>query len=339
MSSLYIVASQKPETKLLGSTKEETAEVIQFMSFSDNELVSPILTWLLPIMGYMPYNQAAHNKAVADLNRALAALDQILLTRTYLVSNHVTLADICVATTVSSAMSKLLDAEARRPYVNVNRWYITLLNQPEFKEVLGPVKLCETPLKYTPPKKEAAPKAAPKKQESKEVADEEEAAPEKPKEKNPLDLLPPSKFNLDAWKRFYSNNETRPDAVKWFWENYDPEGFSMWRVTFKYNHENTLVFMSSNLIGGFFQRLDRARKYAFGTMLVLGEDNKNEITGFFVFRGQDIPTEVREAADFESYDFKKVNSSDKVIRETFEDFIAWDGKLEGKKFADGKIFK
>jgi hypothetical protein len=36
----------------------------------------------------------------------------------------------------------------------------------------------------------------------------EEEAP-KPKVKNPLDLLPPSKMILDEWKRLYSNTNTK----------------------------------------------------------------------------------------------------------------------------------
>jgi hypothetical protein len=38
----------------------------------------------------------------------------------------------------------------------------------------------------------------------------------KPKPKNPLDLLPPSKMVLDDWKRLYSNTKTnfREVAVK-----------------------------------------------------------------------------------------------------------------------------
>ncbi|MCI49783.1 elongation factor 1-gamma 3, partial [Trifolium medium] len=41
------------------------------------------------------------------------------------------------------------------------------------------------------------------------------AAP-KPKPKNPLDLLPPSKMVLDDWKRLYSNTKTnfREVAIK-----------------------------------------------------------------------------------------------------------------------------
>lgn len=89
--------------------------------------------------------------------------------------------------------------------------------------------------------------------------------------------------------------------------------------------------MSSNLIGGFFQRLDRARKYAFGSMLVTGEANDNKITGYFVFRGQDVPFEVTDAADYESYKFTKADASSPTVRAEFNDYISWAGpNLPGK---------
>ncbi|CAG8557345.1 3841_t:CDS:1, partial [Gigaspora rosea] len=54
-------------------------------------------------------------------------------------------------------------------------------------------------------------------------------------------LLPPSKLNLDEWKRFYSNHNKRPDAINWFWDHYDSEGYSIWRVDYKYNDELTKI--------------------------------------------------------------------------------------------------
>ena len=37
---------------------------------------------------------------------------------------------------------------------------------------------------------------------------------------------------------------------------FDKEGYSIWRVDFKYNEELTQVFMSSNQIGGFFSEYE-----------------------------------------------------------------------------------
>jgi elongation factor 1-gamma len=157
--------------------------------------------------------------------------------------------------------------------------------------------------------------------------------------KSKLDLLPPSSFDLEAWKRFYSNNDTKPTAMDYFWKHFDNKGYSVWRVDYKYNNELTQTFMSSNLIGGFFTRLERARKYAFGSLVVLGESHNNSISGYFVIRGQEIPEEVFDAVDFESYTFVKVDIQDNVTRNEIADYFAWDGNFYGKAFADGKVFK
>src|SRR5882672_2277402 len=70
--------------------------------------------------------------------------------------------------------------------------------------------------------------------------------------------------------------------------SFDKEGFSVWRVDFKYNSELTQVFMSSNQIGGFFNRLEASRKYLFGSVGVLGTANDSIISGALILRGQDV---------------------------------------------------
>lgn len=120
------------------------------------------------------------------------------------------------------------------------------------------------------------------------------------------------------------------------WYRIDPEGYSIWRVDYKYNDELTLVFMSNNLIGGFYARLERAHKYAFGSMVVCGTNNNNTISGYFIIRGQEIPEEVSDAADFDSYTFQKIEPSQyEEKKDEIYKYMAWE--VEG--FADGKIFK
>ena len=134
---------------------------------------------------------------------------------------------------------------------NVTRWFLNCVNQPEFSSVIGQVTLASEEEQYDAKKFKSAPSVPPSPKKDKAAASPETTLElEKEDKKNPLDLLPPSPFILDEWKRFYSNNETRPDAINWFWEKYDAEGYSMWRVDYKYNQELDLLFMSSNLIGG-----------------------------------------------------------------------------------------
>ncbi|CAG8646941.1 13019_t:CDS:10 [Funneliformis mosseae] len=293
----YYVASQKEGTQLLGKDKTEISQVLQYILFAENEITPHANTWVNPILGITSYNKAAHNQAVDGLKKSLGILEKVLLNKTFLVGERITLADIAVSTSLYLPFKLVLDAEFRKNHQNLSRWYNTLINQPAFKKVLGEITLAEVAVAYT-------------------------------------HFLDPSPLNLEEWKRVYSNNDTRPTAINWFWENFDPKGYSIWRVDYKYNEELTKVFMSSNLIGGFFNRLERARKYAFGSLVVLGEDNANSISGYFVIRGQEIPEEVSDAADYDSYNFQKVDHTDSAVKSSFEDFIAWDGHLDGKKFAD-----
>lgn len=94
-----------------------------------------------------------------------------------MVGNRISLADVVVATSLYRLYEVVLDGPFRKQFVNVNRWFTTVVNQPEFKAVAGEIKLCdkmqvaketkeEKPVeeKKPEPKKEAAPKKeAPKK--------------------------------------------------------------------------------------------------------------------------------------------------------------------------------
>ena len=111
----------------------------------------------------------------------------------------------------------------------------TIVNQPKLKLIYGETEYVEKAIQFTPPAKEkketkpaaAAPTPAPKaekKPKAKEADDEEEEdlVPAEPKVKNPLDDLPKSTFNLEDWKRAYSNKETRGagGALEWLYEKY-----------------------------------------------------------------------------------------------------------------------
>jgi len=118
--------------------------------------------------------------------------------------------------------------------------------------------------------------------------------------------------------------------------SFDKEGFSVYRVDFKYNEELTLIFMSSNQIGGFFNRLEASRKYLFGSMGVLGEPNNSIIAGALILRGQDVKAVVDCAPDYESYEYRKLDLENAEDKSFFEGALAWDLEVDGKKFKDGK---
>jgi len=285
----YIAREGKPEFH--GRSNIETALVDQWVDFAASEIELAAYAWIFPIQGVIPNNHLATKKAQEDIKKVLSILDNHLLTRTYLVGNYVTLADVVVATALLPLYQLVLDPTFRKEFVNTNRWFVTIVNQPEVKAVLGEVKLSEQaavaaaapkekkekPVKEVKPQQPKQEKKVEKKEEKKEEKpaaddDEEEDYEKEDKgKKNPLDLLPKSSFIMDEWKRMYSNNDTRTVAAPWFWNNLDKEGYSLWWCEYKYNNELSKVFMTSNLIGGFFQRLEKLHKYAFGSMIIFGE--------------------------------------------------------------------
>merc|ERR1712055_769373 len=114
---------------------------------------------------------------------------------------------------------------------------------------------------------------------------------------------------MDDWKKVYSNEDIKTVATPYFFDKFDAENCSVWFCEYNYNDELSLIFMSMNLIGGFFQRLDRMRKHAFGSMCIFGENNMSSISGVWCWRGQDLAFELSEdlKVDYEYYTWRKLD--------------------------------
>ncbi|KAG5350742.1 hypothetical protein C0989_009442 [Termitomyces sp. Mn162] len=341
------VAGLNPNVGLLGKNPREAALIDQWMHLSELEVdANTHLSFLLLNGSITPYNKSIHNTFIERQRRALRTLNDHLSTRTFFVGERITLADIYIASQICRAATITFDAAARTEFYHLIRHLETIINQPQLKDVFQSIKFVEEALQYVPPPKEKelnpVPPKAEKKRKDKEAEEEEkfDVSPE-PKAKNALDDLPKSPFNLEDWKRQYSNRDTRGPggSLEWFYNNFDPQGFSLWRVDFKYNEELTQIFMSSNQIGGFFNRLEASRKYLFGSVGVLGVTNNCAVTGALILRGLDVRSVVEVAPDWESYSYKKLDISNEEDRAFFEAALAWDLEIDGKKWADGKNFK
>ncbi|KAL6949783.1 hypothetical protein ACO0QE_000445 [Hanseniaspora vineae] len=145
--------------------------------------------------------------------------------------------------------------------------------------------------------------------------------------KHPLELLGPSEFKLNDWKKKYANDDTRSVALPWFWEHYNPKEYSIWKVSYKYNDELTLTFMSSNLVNGFINRLIGSIEYMFGCFVIYGENNNNGITGAVMVRGQEFKPAFDVAPDWEFYDYEKLDVSVDENKEFVNNMWAWDKPL------------
>ena len=244
-------------------------------------------------------------------------------------------------------MKLVCDKAYLKPFGNVVRWFNTCVNQPEFKKVIGAVTLCKKELKAAGQEEPApAKKSGGGKKKDKKAAQAPAPAPAKKKE-HPykiMDKQSPSPFSMDAWKKTYSNAPTYEAAMEAFWSTFDMEGWSLWYQNYNYNEDNKKIFMTCNAIGGFQQRSDEVRKWAFGVMDCLGtEETVLEIKGIWLLRG-DTVEHLKEANDDANwYSWTKLAGKGLAptdeVKKQVADFWCSETELEGKPIQDSKVFK
>jgi len=131
------------ENSLFGRSKIEAGQVEQWIDWVRGDLELAGAVWLYPIYGIIPNNPKATEKAKQDIKKNLAILNEYLKYRSYLVGERLTLADIVVACTLVPFYTKVFDTGYRKAFLNVTRWFLNVVNQPNFKKVQGEVTLCE----------------------------------------------------------------------------------------------------------------------------------------------------------------------------------------------------
>jgi len=204
------VARMRGDTELYGVSFYDSAQVDSWIDFSAHEIELPATMWFYPVIGYMPFNPLATEKAKSDLARSLGVLENYLLDKTYLVGDKITLADITVASALVYPMKLVMDAEYRSAFPCVLRWFTTLVNQSQFKAVIGEVMLAAQEL--TPSgmasaatggaqkeaKKEVPKKDAPKKDSAKKETPKKEKKETPKKEKAPAPAPAPAPAGDDV---------------------------------------------------------------------------------------------------------------------------------------------
>ncbi|KAL1767741.1 elongation factor 1-gamma [Sigmodon hispidus] len=320
---------------LRGSTPEAAAQVLQWVSFADSDIIPPASTWVFPTLGIMHHNKQAAENAKEEVRRILGLLDTHLKTRTFLVG---------LRTFFSP---------------NTNRWFLTCINHPQFKAVFGEVKLCvkmaqldakkfaesqpkkDTPRKEKGSREEKQKPQAERKEEKKAAAptpeeemDEcEQALAAEPKAKDPFAHLPKSTFVLYEFKRKYSSEDSLSMMLPYFGEHFGKDGWSLWYAEYCSPEELTQTFMSCNLITGMFQRLDKLRKNAFASVILFGTSNSSSISACLLLSPD-------WQVDYESYTWRKLDPGSEETQTLVREYFSWEGAFQhvGKVVNQGKIF-
>jgi len=314
-------------------------EIDQWLTWGESQLLPNMLAFVLPSVSAANIDTELFNQTKAEFFAQLNILNDVLVKKTFLVGERISFADISLAFNLLPAYQYVLGDESRAHLVNVNRWFLTVLNQQIVQEAIkmevnfisNPRKFDETEfkkvsLKFDNVKKEddakstQAKKSQKPKEENEEMDATEEVLASQPKFVDLLNALPPGTFVMDAFKRVYSNEDTATKAIPYFWENFDPENYSIWYCEYKFSDELKAVFMSCNLITGMFQRLERLKKHAFGSVCLFGTDNNSSISGIWIWRGNKLAFELCPdwQVDYESYEWKMLDPKSEDTKKACE---------------------
>ena len=337
----YLAEKHKPE--LLGQTEMQKALVRQWSDFGIFEIGYCAKEIVYPIFGWKPYCKESADKANNKVKDHMKCLDAQLKDKEYVLGDKLTLADVILFRELKYFFQLVFPKGLRdKLFPNVTKWFEKMASTEEVKKVYGKILLCNQPMK--PFISEQKEKEKPQKQE-KAPKKEEPKPQEAPKEKkkvNPLDELPPSKLELESFKRAFLNNKDKEDAMNKFWEIYDPEGYSLWWCEYQnLPTECKVLFRTSNSKGMFLQKCDAVRRYAFAVHGVYGVENDYKIRGLWMFRGKEIPQEMKDNDLYEYITFRKLDITKPEDKQLVHDYwtkLNETDEVEGRKCADVEYF-
>ena len=114
------------------------------MAFGDQDLLPAVFNHVFPILGLMPQNNPDNSaKIQTELFRLLEILNGFLKTKTFLVGERISLADISVCFNLILLMERGLLKQDRDKFDYLMRWFNTIVNQKNVKDIIGKIQLCD----------------------------------------------------------------------------------------------------------------------------------------------------------------------------------------------------
>lgn len=139
------VTSQNEQTTLLGSSKQDYANIVMWMSFFNTEIVMPMTQQLLPLIGIIPYDKDQVEFFTSMTERSIVVVEEYLQDRDFLVAEQLTLADLFCAGLISLGFEYFYGKAWRQMNPNVSRWYEKICHEPIYAAVTQDFQLLDEP--------------------------------------------------------------------------------------------------------------------------------------------------------------------------------------------------
>ena len=350
----YLCEKYKPE--LLGENIFEKCKIIQWIEFANNEIFKCNKNIIYPIFGWNNLNKEDYNKDNNKIKEYLKIIEKELENKEYIIGNKISIADIKLFSSLRYLMILYLPEQMRNKlYPKINKWYEKIMNTSEAINAYGRTILCKNIIKpyngiinkniekIDNNKKKDKKDKKENIQKNKEIKKEKEPyipsileLPRyniKPIENNILDLLPESKFDLDKFKIEFLKNNNKKNGMKYFWKNYDPDGYSLWFIEYNNDiNECITLFRTCIIKGNILEQLKYFKKYCFGVLGVYGNDSDYKIRGCLLWKGNEIPEEIKNIDCYNKLNIRKLDYNQKKDQQLVHDYWTKIGEKE-------KVFK
>ena len=323
--SIEIFLAKKHKPEILGSNAFEHAKINQWIEFANCEIQNCAKELIYPIFkGKKPENKGNENED-KKFKKYLSLLEkEFKKGNKFIMGNKLTLADIVLFRYLRFFFMFYLTEKIRNSLCpKLTLWFENIMNTQEAIEAYGRTLLCKKQLKPLDIKIE---KNKNKNEPKKEI-----------KKENPLDFLPPSKFDLDNFKKEFCENSNKKEVMEKFWKDFDPKGYSLWLIEYQnLESEGKKLFRMKNSKNFFLERFDDDfKRYSFGVHGVYGNNNEFKVKGLWMWRGEDIPEEIKENEYFNYLSIKKLDCKNGKDKKLVEEY--WIKCNKGDKVDERKV--
>ena len=325
----YLINKYKPD--LLGINILERAKVNQWIEFASCEIQKCQQEIIFPIFNWKEFNKEMADKANKKLKQYIGILEkQLSHGKKYILGEQITLADIVLFRYLRFFMMLHFAENMRKAlFPKLTKWFENIMNTSEAIEAYGRTILCKKQIKSLNLKIDRSKRRELLKKEMPGII----------KEKNPLDYLPPSSFDLENFKTEFLEEKGNKDKImEKFWKDFDPKGYSLWFMEYQnLKSEGKNLFRMINSKNFFLERIDEDfNNYAFGIHGVYGDKGDYKVRGVWLWRGTEIPKKIKENDYFSYMTIKNLKSDNDKDRQLVKDY--WTKTNKGNK-VDEKILE
>ncbi|KAK1676040.1 elongation factor EF-1 gamma subunit [Colletotrichum godetiae] len=136
----WFLAKQDPNTKLCGSGLKEETTVLRWASFTNYELLPPIMAWIGPIIGRAPNSPEILKTCEKGCELTICAIEKEIAGKSYLVGDTLTLADLFVVSGLARGYQYVFTKSWAEKHPVVHEYYMRIRNDKDgiFDSILGP---------------------------------------------------------------------------------------------------------------------------------------------------------------------------------------------------------